>query len=382
MKCWNCGEKIKDNSTECPFCGERIKKKNSSKKKENLEKTIAISKVDDDTRRLLDLTLINDIKSEIDKLNKEKEENNKEEIIEEKPEERIEVVQEEQEKDDGYLDLGTNESVKERKRIFFMVGIVAFLLFFIIILLIVFGNRGNNASEEVIKDNNSYESELIKSLDEYYESKEIDGIIYIIENVKNDSEKVERVHDITNDKCKEWLNTYKETLDDNKKEFSESTTNYKNIIEGLNRYAITKIGSSYIRALDNEDYDKFIREVDTVYSDGLGFYDALSYYNKKDYNKAYALLGAIEDTNVFYDKAESYRNKIISNVINLMKKDIVKISKDLDSMSDDGKLNKYIQIEELILKYDNIYTNLNLKSNKDYNSLLNEYRDKIEDLSN
>ena len=65
-----------------------------------------------------------------------------------------------------------------------------------------------------------------------------------------------------------------------------------------------------------------------------------------------------------------------------MKKDIVKISKDLDSMSDDGKLNKYIQIEELILKYDNIYTNLNLKSNKDYNSLLNEYRDKIEDLSN
>ena len=65
-----------------------------------------------------------------------------------------------------------------------------------------------------------------------------------------------------------------------------------------------------------------------------------------------------------------------------MKKDIVKISKDLDSMNDDGKLNKYIQIEELILKYDNIYTNLNLKSNKDYNSLLNEYRDKIEDLSN
>lgn len=373
MKCWNCGKNIKNNSIECPFCGELIEE-NNTPKEEDLEKTIAISKANEDTKGLLDLTLINDIKSEIDKLNKQNEEIKEEEIKEEN------ILEDDD--DEGYLDLNSKESINERKRIFFMVGIVAFLLFFIIILLIVFGNRGNTVSQEVNHDNSSYETELVKSLDNYYETKEIDEVIYIVESVKNDSEKIEKVHDITSDKCKEWLKTYKETLDDNKKEFSESTTNYKNIIEGLNRYAITKVGSSYIKALSNEDYDKFIKEIDTVYSDGLGFYDALSYYNKKDYNKAYALLGAIEDTNSFYDKANSYKNKIISNVISILKKDIVKVSKNIDSLSDEDKLSKYIQIEELILKYDNIYTNLNLKSNKDYNAILSEYRDKIEDLSN
>ena len=50
--------------------------------------------------------------------------------------------------------------------------------------------------------------------------------------------------------------------------------------------------------------------------------------------------------------------------------------KDIDTLSDEEKLNVYIIIEETILEYNNVY-NVNLSEQKKYQEILNIYTSKV-----
>ena len=111
------------------------------------------------------------------------------------------------------------------------------------------------------------------------------------------------------------------------------------------------------------------------------FYDALELYNKKDYNKAYNDFEMINYSSSFYDNASFYEEKIIENILELLKKDLAKLEKDIDGLSVDEKIERYVQMEEIILEYERVYLSVPLTKNDTYNNTLQDCRDKIDEYS-
>lgn len=388
MKCPKCDKTIEDNLDFCPFCDTKIESLDVSsddtlkdnielieKMEEQLSKTIELKptkkKKRDNSEVSLDETiaigtryndsLLDEINRQIDSLNEDARKKtispgNKEEIVPLKNEESLDSV----------------ESFKKRRKVLVFTAFASIILISIMIVLLVFTNNLANKS----KINNDFDYRLSSSITTYYETNELDSLIYLMEDIKKDSDKVQQLQEEVKTACSSWVLRYINEDVNSKEEFEDVTYKYRELIDGLYRYALVKNDEHYIRALTETDYDEIIQQLDQVYTDSLVFYEALDLYNDKDYNRAYYMYRKIEKDNSYYEKSITYIDKIYSNIIELLKKDITKLENGIDEFTDKEKLDRYIIIEETILEYNNVYT-VELSDNEEYQKILSSYTSKV-----
>lgn len=384
MKCLTCKKTFKDTLDKCPFCHTKVENTSNSsneefkdyieliekmeqelsktielkptkkKKRDNsevsLDKTVAINVLNDNNSSLLD-----EINKQIDKINEESKQEQTKEIT--LPEE----------------ELTTLESFKKRRKILISTSIASLALIALMLISLIISS---NIKFMPSKSNIDYNQATKKALNTYYETSEIDDLIYVMEDIKKDSEKVTDLQDTVKNTCYGWVIRYKEENAKSTKEFEDITFKYKELIDGIYRYALVKNKDQYIRALKEIDYDELMLQFDTIYTDSLIFYEGLDLYNNKDYNKAYYMFTKIEKENSYYDKSITHINKIYENILSLLKKDIKKIEKNIDTLSNEEKLSIYILVEETILEYNNVYT-VNLSDNEEYQKILSSYTSKV-----
>ena len=374
MKCLKCGRDIDDNVKVCPYCDHKITDEEieldlPSLKKEDdfkLERTRSISPIHDS-----ELSLIDDIKEEIDKDSKYVDNGN-----------GIDEIGEVNVGDDVGVSsnsinsvLETKDSLRTRKNI---LGFCAILTVIAAILMVVVV-AGNKKEKSTKQEEVNYLEKYHQALNKYYETDDIDDIIIMIKNYRNDSEKIEEIQRKTRITCDSWLLTYTGEKLEKREDFEAVTKKYETFLYGLNNYAVaTADDGKEIKALPDSDYLLLNNQLTKVYEDGMVFFDSLDLYNEKDYNKAYSTFGVISKDNTYYDKAVYYMGKIVDNVMDLLIKDVEKLEKGLDTMSDDEKLARYVSIEQVILEYDNVYVSINLTKNESYNRMLKTCREQID----
>lgn len=382
MKCLKCDKEFEDGLSNCPFCGQEVEntemempqlkkddeEENTEVTKEiaslspdeediessELDKTVSISSLSD-TKELKDLSLIDDINKQIDTIN---EEENKEDI---------EINEESKEEN-----LSSKESFYKRRKVLFITGIVSLILAIIIISVLLL--KKDNNDNDIVTD---YLKEYETALQTYYDTEEIDDVIYVLESVKNDEAKVKKIQSKTRVIFDSWVLLYIDEEADSLDEYDEITDKYKKLLNGLHTYAIVKLDDNYITALTDYDYEELRKQIEDIYSDCIVFFDALSYYNEKDYDRAYYMFDVIDENNSYYERSKSYKNRILNNVIALLNNDINKITLGIDELTDEAKLQKYVSVEEVIISYNSVYSNLNLNDNKEYQELLNLYTSKV-----
>ncbi|HIS18026.1 MAG TPA: hypothetical protein IAC02_05405, partial [Candidatus Coprovivens excrementavium] len=324
-----------------------------------LDKTVSISSLSD-TKELKDLSLIDDINKQIDTIN---EEENKEDV---------EINEEYKEENAKEENLSSKESFYKRRKVLFITGIVSLILAIIIISVLLL--KKDNNDNDIVTD---YLKEYETALQTYYDTEEIDDVIYVLESVKNDEAKVKKIQSKTRVIFDSWVLLYIDEEADSLDEYDEITDKYKKLLNGLHTYAIVKLDDNYITALTDYDYEELRKQIEDIYSDCIVFFDALSYYNEKDYDRAYYMFDVIDENNSYYERSKSYKNRILNNVIALLNNDINKITLGIDELTDEAKLQKYVSVEEVIISYNSVYSNLNLNDNKEYQELLNLYTSKV-----
>jgi len=353
MRCLNCGERIPDNVDVCPYCEHKLTEAELDldlpelKSEEELEKTRAISKVEEDS-------LIDDIKKEIEK----------------------EDVGDSEVSDETTTVLSTKESYKTRKAI---LGFCVLLTMALIIVSTIIISVQRKKNSDIVAEN--YMVSYEKALKTYYETNDIDDVIVLLQRHKNDEKVLKEFQEKTRVTCDSWILLYVGEKVDNLKDFEDITKKYEDFLYGLNKYAIVRVGDVEIKALTDSDYTELSNQLGNIYDDSVVFFDALKVYDTKDYNKAYYMFERIGSTNTYYDKAQYYLTKIEDNVIKLLKDDIEKIEKGISGLTIEEQVKRYGQIEQIIIGYNDVYLGLNLKLNKDYNNLLKEYQDKLKEAS-
>lgn len=374
MRCFKCDKTYDDNLLECPFCNEQIDTESDNLFEEHIElledmeeklsdtkEFIPINiKRRDDGEASLDETIAINLQhndSLIDEINKQIDEMNEEATIsEEKEEDQVEQVEE-----------------LNNKRTFSTILTVLFVLLVAVIsCLVLFAKDNTKRSEPVL----SFEERLEEAIDIYYNGGDIEDLVTLLNEVKRNSDKVEVIQNTIKITCDEWIIKYRDETAKSKKDFEDITYNYRELIDGLYRYALVKNEDTYIRALTEIDYDELVKKIEDIYEQSRDFYDALDLYNEKDYNRSYYMFNKILEDNSYYDNAISYIDKIYENIIELLEKDINKLTGDIDLLTDKEKLDIYIVVEETIIEYDNIYS-VDLNENGKYQELLSIYSNKV-----
>ena len=398
MKCLKCGMEVKENNTICPFCGSSIENVKDKTKTTSVELPVLKMKDKKDTTSEKDTDMLNSLAQKFDKDDVSLEKTRTIKPVEDKEEfsllndinKQIETVNEEakaetvtqevkntvEEKKEEPLSLDTKTSVNKRTKVLLVtVGMV--LVLAIAIAFTISAMAGSSKAQT-----SDIEEKLDQALQVYYDSGKTEEITDMLDEYKSNDTIIETIHDKIKDKSLEWLDTYFETEYISQAEFNSQTTRYKDLYRGLFEYAIIKDGSSYIRALDSGDYDELTKRIDDNYVDSRIFYEAIDLYNNKDYNKAYYALNQVSNNSAIYTKTRIYVDRINSNVLGLLKADIAKIEQDTTNLSDSDILKMYSQIEQIIIDYDRLYSNLELDKNKDDSDLLQEYKTKVASYSN
>lgn len=330
----------------------------------SLEKTVAIKSLGD-TKELDKFSLIDDINRQIEKTNEEVSSN--EDVVVRVEESFDENTKSEEENKENVEVLST------RRKVFLFTGIAILILIFTLMTIWVVAGVNNKNTEATV----DYLTRLNKAMETYYETEEIDDILYVLEEVKNDKEETKKLQAKTRTICDSWVLLYLNEKVEDKEAFEEATNKYKGLLEGLYRYAIVKNDTNLVRALTEKDYNDLLIQFDDIYSDSAIFYDALELYNNKDYNKAYYMFDRIESNNSYYEKSVTYCNLIISNILDTILNDISKLEKNIDTLDNASKLEVYSNIEQIIIDYNSIYSNIDLTQNDKYQELLSEYTSKV-----
>ena len=382
MKCPECGTDVFEDDKKCPSCGNKkfLAEVSSNetfrnnlelleKMEDNLSKTIELKttkkkKIDESDVSLeetiainaINRSLLDDINKQIDSINEDAK----------REEEKIKQLLAEAEH------LNTSESFSKRRRVLIITAIFSMLFMFAISVVYIF-------SEYYLAEPGvpvEFSDSLKKSLNNYYETNDIEPIVTLLEQSKRNEERVLELQFEVKISCQSWILRYSQTEVKNKKEFEELSAKYRKLIDDLYTYAIVKNEVHSIRALNEPDYDELIEQFNDIYSDGTVFYEAMDYYNTKDYNKAYYMFNKIEENNSYYDDSAKYINSVYERIIELLEKDIEKITKDIGTLSDEDKLSIYILVEETIIEYNNVY-DVDLDNNSEYQEILNFYSNKV-----
>ena len=377
MKCLKCDKEIDDNFRKCPYCGHRISDVEldlpSLKKEvdepeedepieESIEKTRAISPFHDDN----ELSLVDDIYREIEKDTGKSPDLN---------------IGDDVNFSDNTANsiLSSKESISKRKIVLTICGILTVVAIVLTTIIISINREKTEGKAETATYAESFDS----ALNTYYETGEIDNVVYVIERYKNDAKIVEELQKKARLKCDTWLQNFLNDKFEDKEEFDKATKKHEEILFGLNNYAVARVDDDRtIKVLLDSDYLELSNRLNLMYDDSVPFFDAMVFYKSKDYNKAYYMFEKVDKNNVYYDKSQYYLIKIVDNVLAILKKDIAKIEESMNEIPTEEKFIKLAQIEEIILGYDSVYLELNLSKNDDYNKILQDYRDKINELTN
>ena len=265
------------------------------------------------------------------------------------------------------------EVIVQRKTVFVMTGIAILILLFSVLLILFFASSDNEQAKV------EYVDKMNVAMQTYYDTSDIDDIIYILEEAKNDEKVLLDLQVKVRTVCNSWVLLYLNEEVENKEKFEEATTKYRELIEGLYRYAIVKTDDNLIRALTEKDYDELMVQFNNIYNDSAIFYEALELYNAKDYNKAYYMFSRVEDSNSYYEKSVTYLSIIEEDIINMIKKDNSKLEKNIDTLEDSEKLKIYTSIEQIIISYNNLYVSVSLNEKNSYQELLSLYTSKVSD---
>ena len=382
MKCPECGTDVFEDDKKCPSCGNKkfLAEVSSNetfrnnlelleKMEDNLSKTIELKttkkkKIDESDVSLeetiainaINQSLLDDINKQIDSINEDAK----------REEEKIKQLLAEAEH------LNTSESFSKRRRVLIITAIISMLFMFAISVVYIFSEYYLAEPGVPVEFSDSLKS----ALNNYYETNDIEPIVTLLEQSKRNEERVLELQFEVKISCQSWILRYSQTEVKNKKEFEELSAKYRKLIDDLYTYAIVKNEVHSIRALNEPDYDELIEQFNDIYSDGTVFYEAMDYYNTKDYNKAYYMFNKIEENNSYYDDSAKYINSVYERIIELLEKDIEKITKDIGTLSDEDKLSIYILVEETIIEYNNVY-DVDLDNNSEYQEILNFYSNKV-----
>lgn len=343
----------------------------------SLEKTRSIQPLSD-TINLSNLSLIDDINKQIEDIN----ENSSNETLEEdkhfgvsdnhaEKEDNLSKDENKEKKNSDTNDLSTDESLKKRKNVLLITGICSLLLAVLVLLFIVFGNSG------VSKTSGDYMVKLENSLQTYYETSDFQDVIEVLDMIGKDEEKISKVQEKTREYADKWVAEYIDMDIKTLGDFEDASKKYKALLSDLHANALLTSKNGTVKVLSDSDYNGLMKRLDTVYNDSSIYYVAMDYYNQNDYNRAYTTFDRIDNTNTYFSKARSYKDKIVANIMLLLETDINKIESDIDSKTSMEKLQIYTQIENVLMQYNNLYSSVNLKSQSDYQELYNEYHEKV-----
>lgn len=303
--------------------------------------------------------------------------NNGDEIkpyVADEPVSDIDLTSDPEEVQEEYV-FDSDDSIKQRKRTL----ITAFVIMIVIICgcftaLYIMDNKKSN--ENVVYNSSNTESFLNNFINSNND-KELKKLLMDIRNNREELEKTQKeMYKLIEDKLEELnTNEYSSIVS-----FNNDSNKYKELLSDI--YAITETnGEGTIRLLNNGDYQKLIDKLDTSCNNAKPYFEALDLLNEKSYNEAYVLFSKIEEDNNYYSKAQSYLSIVVDDVLILIKNDVIKIESGIEKLSDDDKLIRYSQIEDVIIAYSSLYEALDLNNNEDYTNLLNTYKEKVNSLS-
>ena len=344
MICSNCGKKITGKNVErCPFCDEELV---------DLDKTIAINSLRKKE------TLENEIENVIEKNN-----NKKDEVI---------VVDGSIIQESSILDdITSDDSVKQRKRTLVISLGIAVCIMAIIggIILLIPDSKENTYN---------YLSELEKGMKEVYNGNDSGKLKSVLEYVADDEKMLEEVQTQSNNIATKWVEEYKDKELDNSGSFKEAEEKYLSIINKIYELNVNNKDNDIIRLFKANDYNNLAKSIEKIYIDGKTYYEAIEYYHAKDYNNAYYLFGRVEVENTYYQKARLNQDKIVSDIMDILVRDIKKIELEMEGLPDSEILLKYRHIVNIIEGYESVYENVELPKKQAYKNVLEEYKGKVD----
>ena len=269
---------------------------------------------------------------------------------------------------------------KEEKRAHFQSARLAFIvvMFVVIVTIMVSYARMDKSKEKVIikpitihtKDDPPIEElDFSAELNNYYQTREKNNIEKMLVDNSSDPEKMSEINSIV-------LKQIEKIIDDIIKN-SSTEIQYDNKILDLDEYlnSLRSIKFNEAELLSEVDYNNIKERLSHLKETSTSYFDALNYYNAKDYNKAYNTFSAIPEDNSFNKAAVEQMNKITGEILGLLKNDITKMSANLDYMNANEQKNRYYQIKLIIEQYNAAYPYLHLETNPTYNDLLQKYTD-------
>ena len=393
MRCSNCHEEFANDLKECPKCGTSValdeivdlpklnddkKEDVKGKKTDNDSETMTTkefhfnfenSQVYDEseyTEKTKEFPSLTSMLSNLSENIEHESNEDNEEFITTNSEEDNQNEQNLDETKENILKIKDESSYDVKRKYLFVSGLICLIVIGLLVFTYASFKDNNDTNKDNKVDKYDYKVEIDNALANYYKSggKEVSDVVKVLEEVYNDKYRINKVQKETLNVVEQWIDDYLVQNAEDTASFLDITDYYKELVNNLYEKAIYE----EIYLLDDADKDNFLDLIDDVCQDGMIYYKALDFYNDKSYNEAYVSLDDIDDNNYYYNDVVNLKEEIISDVLKMLNNDIDKLK---EKETDEDSLNK--NASSIIEQYNNIYADLNLKENPEYEKLSLKY---------
>lgn len=393
MRCSNCHEEFANDLKECPKCGTSValdeivdlpklnddkKEDVKGKKIDNDSETMTTkefhfnfenSQVYDEseyTEKTKEFPSLTSMLSNLSENIEHESNEDNEEFITTNSEEDNQNEQNLDETKENILKIKDESSYDVKRKYLFVSGLICLIVIGLLVFSYASFKDNNDTNKNNKVDEYDYKNEIDNALANYYKSggKETGDLVKVLEEVYNDKYRINKVQKETLNVVEQWIDDYLVQNAEDTASFLDITDYYKELVNNLYEKAIYE----EIYLLDDADKDNFLDLIDDVCQDGMIYYKALDFYNDKSYNEAYVSLDDIDDDNYYYNDVVNLKEEIISDVLKMLNNDIDKLK---EKETDEDSLNK--NASSIIEQYNNIYADLNLKENPEYEKLSLKY---------
>lgn len=393
MRCSNCHEEFANDLKECPKCGTSValdeivdlpklnddkKEDVKGKKKDNDSETMTTkefhfnfenSQVYDEseyTEKTKEFPSLTSMLSNLSENIEHESNEDNEEFITTNSEEDNQNEQNLDETKENILKIKDESSYDVKRKYLFVSSLICLIVIGLLVFTYASFKDNNDTNKDNKVDKYDYKVEIDNALANYYKSggKEVSDVVKVLEEVYNDKYRINKVQKETLNVVEQWIDDYLVQNAEDTASFLDITDYYKELVNNLYEKAIYE----EIYLLDDADKDNFLDLIDDVCQDGMIYYKALDFYNDKSYNEAYVSLDDIDDDNYYYNDVVNLKEEIISDVLKMLNNDIDKLK---EKETDEDSLNK--NASSIIEQYNNIYADLNLKENPEYEKLSLKY---------
>lgn len=393
MRCSNCHEEFANDLKECPKCGTSValdeivdlpklnddkKEDVKGKKTDNDSETMTTkefhfnfenSQVYDEleyTEKTKEFPSLTSMLSNLSENIEHESNEDNEEFITTNSEEDNQNEQNLDETKENVLKIKDESSYDVKRKYLFVSGLICLIVIGLLVFTYASFKDNNDTNKNNKVDEYDYKNEIDNALANYYKSggKETGDLVKVLEEVYNDKYRINKVQKETLNVVEQWIDDYLVQNAENTASFLDITDYYKELVNNLYEKAVYE----EIYLLDDDDKNDFLDLIDDICQDGMIYYKALDFYNDKSYNEAYVSLKYINDDNYYYNEVANLKEEIISDVLKMLNNDIEKIK---EKEYDKDSLNK--NASSIIEQYDNIYADLNLKENPEYEKLSLKY---------